>query len=207
MRTPAPHPLYNFLAHCNRSPLDRVVLDCGAGGPNPPLALFYEQGYRTCGVEISESQLAEAGRYCRENNMDLNIVLGDMRRLPFGDASFSFLFSHNTSVHMRKRDFTEALREFARVLRPGGLCYVNFLGHGCDTFGRGVPLGPGEFACREDGEEILFVHYEDAEPEALFGGLDVVYRERRTVERMGHGAVHRSCFLDYILQRRRGQPL
>ena len=36
-------PLYKFLRLCNASPLAEEVLDCGAGGSNPPLSLFYQQ--------------------------------------------------------------------------------------------------------------------------------------------------------------------
>jgi len=35
-------PLYKFLGYCNDSPIDKTALDCGAGGNDPPLQLFYE---------------------------------------------------------------------------------------------------------------------------------------------------------------------
>lgn len=50
-----------------------------------------------------------------------------MKEIPFDNEFFSFLFSYNTSVHMKKQDFSLALSEFYRVLKYGGLCYVNFL--------------------------------------------------------------------------------
>ncbi|MCK4482774.1 SAM-dependent methyltransferase, partial [Candidatus Bathyarchaeota archaeon] len=52
-------PLYKFLRHCNDSPLDKMVLDCGAGGDDPPLRLFLESGYKTVGIEISGQSLNE----------------------------------------------------------------------------------------------------------------------------------------------------
>jgi hypothetical protein len=61
--------LYEFLRRCNANPLPREVLDCGAGGSEPPLSLFYQYGYKTYGIEIAETALAEARRFCAENSM------------------------------------------------------------------------------------------------------------------------------------------
>ncbi|MBZ9634051.1 hypothetical protein [Clostridium sp. FP1] len=53
-------PLYNFLKYCNTNSLEKNILDCGAGGSNPPLSLFYEFGYKTYGNEIYKEQLEKA---------------------------------------------------------------------------------------------------------------------------------------------------
>ena len=59
-------PLYKFLRRCNTTSLQKEILDCGAGGKDPPLALFYQYGYQTYGIEIAEEALSEADRFCRE---------------------------------------------------------------------------------------------------------------------------------------------
>lgn len=92
-------PLYNFLKYCNANPNEKIILDCGAGGSNPPLSLFHEFGYKTYGIEISEDQLKEANLFCDNHNIDLNIKYGDMKKIPFDNDFFSFLFSYNTSVY------------------------------------------------------------------------------------------------------------
>ena len=61
-------PLYEFLRQCNASSLSKNILDCGAGGSQPPLSLFYQYGYQTFGIEIAEKPLEEAQRFCTENN-------------------------------------------------------------------------------------------------------------------------------------------
>ncbi len=53
-------PLYKFLQYCNASPLEKTVLDCGAGGTDPPLQLFYECGYKTFGVEVADEPFRQA---------------------------------------------------------------------------------------------------------------------------------------------------
>ncbi len=52
--------LHRFLRQCNASPLDKTVLNCGAGGDDPPLQLFYEYGYITFGVEVAENPFKQA---------------------------------------------------------------------------------------------------------------------------------------------------
>jgi ubiquinone/menaquinone biosynthesis C-methylase UbiE len=120
-------PLYEFLRQCNASPLDKTILDCGAGGFQPPLSLFYQYGYQTFGIEIAEKALEEARRFSADNNMPLGIIRGDMRWIPFSDNEFSFVYSFNAIDFMTKPDIALSMREITRVLKIDGSCYVNFL--------------------------------------------------------------------------------
>ena len=86
-----PAPLYRFLHYCRQSSLEKTVLDCGAGGAEPPLAMFYHRGYETHGVDISNRQLAKTREFCRIHNLDLGILKADMRDLPFADALHEYL--------------------------------------------------------------------------------------------------------------------
>jgi len=192
-------PLYNFLKYCNTSPNEKIILDCGAGGNNPPLSLFYEFGYKTYGIEMSEEQLKKANIFCANNSVDLNIIHGDMKKLPFNNEFFSFLFSYNTSVHMRKEDFLLALSEFYRVLKTGGLCYVNFLSEECDSYGNGEQVGEGQFIYIDDNKATLYCHYKDDEIEKYFGKFEVIYKEKRIIQRKIDEEKYISAYYDYIL--------
>lgn len=59
-------PLYKFIMFCNETNMDKVVLDCGAGGNCPPLSLFSEYGYKTHGIEFDINQLKKANMYADE---------------------------------------------------------------------------------------------------------------------------------------------
>lgn len=195
-------PLYNFLKYCNTSSLEKVILDCGAGGSNPPLSLFYEFGYKTYGIEICEEQLEKTTLFCNLRNIDLNIIKGDMKKIPFDNEFFSFLYSYNTSVHMKKEDFYQALLEFYRVLKNGGLCYVNFLSEDCDTYGKGVQVGDGEFKQIEDNQEVFYYHYKDNEVEQNFRGFEIIYKEKRIIQRKIDDREYTSAYVDYILMKK-----
>lgn len=194
-------PLYNFLKYCNSNPKGKRILDCGAGGSNPPLSLFNEFGYDTYGIELDENQLRKAKEFCVKHDIDLNLSKGDMRNLPFNDNFFNFLYSYNTSVHICKKGFSIALKEFLRVLKPKGLCYVNFLSEDCTSYGKGVEIESGEFKYIENGEEVTYCHYKDDEPENYFQGFKIIYREKRTIRRYIDDEEYISGYLDYILEK------
>lgn len=193
------YPLYNFIKYCNNSSLPKKVLDCGAGGRVPPLSLFKEFGYETYGIDICKEQLKAAEKFCNQHNLDLNIVKGDMLDLPFRDGIFSFLFSYNTTVHMRKKDFQIAINEFYRVMQPEGLCYVNFLTKECDTYGEGEDLGEGSYLQVDAGEEVLYTHYNEEDLNKLLKNFRIIYREKRAVERFIDGEIYKSSYIDFIL--------
>lgn len=68
--------VYRFLWFCEKSELEKKVLDCGAGGILPPLALFNQRGYETHGVDISNTQVHKAKEFSNELGLDLNIIKG-----------------------------------------------------------------------------------------------------------------------------------
>lgn len=199
----APGPIYTFLRYCEESPLAKEVLDCGAGGDEPPLALFHNYGYKTHGVDISHKQLERARRFCEQHAMDLGIVHGDMRRLAFGDESMSFVYSYSAICHMPKADVGVAMGEITRVLRPGGLCYVSFL------MAREIPSGEGN-ACvggesaRDEDDDEPYEHcfLEEDEPAIYFGDCDLLRRTVRREERFGPDHQSSWAEVDYMARKR-----
>ncbi|MFX1513438.1 MAG: class I SAM-dependent methyltransferase [Promethearchaeota archaeon] len=179
---PIRRPLYSFLKKCNESPLEKEVLDCGAGGSSPPLALFYENGYKTHGIDISDEQLALAEKFCQEFEIELDIVKGDMREIPFEDESISFVYSINTIVHLSKIDTIIALKEIERVLKPTGLLYVNFASIERADCGHGRELNRGEWLrVLDNGKKIFHSFYEDDEPDRYFDHFEIIQKEKRII--------------------------
>jgi SAM-dependent methyltransferase len=119
-------------------------LGCGGGGF---AAILAEQGWQVTGVDISEDQL----RLARSRGVET--VLADARELPFADASFDAAVSVFTHTDMD--DFAGALRELARVLRPGGV-FVYLGVHPCF-------IGPHSRFLRGEGVPELFPGYWDTD--------------------------------------------
>ena len=89
------------------------VLDVGAG-PGRATAGAAARGAAAVGVDFSPSMVKQArGRYPH-----LDFREGDAEALPFADATFDAVICNFGIGHFPRPDV--ALREFARVLRPGG---------------------------------------------------------------------------------------
>ena len=196
--------LYTFLDYCNNTLLEKEVLECGAGvSPSlePLLVRFFDYGYETHGIEISDERLKNALEYCEENELDLDIRKGDMRQIPFGDESMSFVFSYNTIFHMRKDDIGIAMDEIKRILKPEGLCFVNFLSVDSQSFGIGEEVGKGEFVDKRNGEDVLHAYFEDNEPDPYFAGIKVLHKEKRVRELLIDGKKNIRAYIDYIVMK------
>lgn len=195
--------LYKFLSYCNNNEiaLEKSVLDCGAGGNCPPLALFSEYGYKTYGIEFKDSQIEKAKKFSEEHNVELNITKGDIRKLPFEDETISYIYSYNTIFHMKKKDILKAVKEIKRVLKPGGICFINFLTINDENFGRGEKVGKGEFLQVEDGEKIVHAYYDIGEAEEYFKDMKIIFKENRVLERIFEGENIKQGYVDYIVQK------
>lgn len=195
-------PLYSFLRLCENTKLEREILDCGAGGKEPPLYIFHMYGYRTHGIDVSEEQVRKAQVFCKEKGVDLGIEKGDMRSLPFEDQSISFVYSYNTIFHMPKKEIAIAMEEMKRVLKKDGLLFVNFISVDNGEFGRGQKVGPGEFVQEEHGGKTLHSYHEDNEPDQYFNGFEVLYKQKRIIEYAVHGKRGTTAYIDYVAKKK-----
>lgn len=191
--------LYRFLRYCNESPLEKKILDCGAGWEHPPLATFYQAGYETYGIEIAEDSLAEALKFCREKKLPLNIIRADMRHIPFADDSFSFVYSYNAIFFMTKPDIALSMSEIERVLKPEGLCFVNFMSVDdpdrrtfCET----------AFARRLLNSR-RFAHFEDNEADKYFASFEILYKEKRLIDKLFNNERLKQARVEYIARKRK----
>jgi len=188
-------PLYAYLRMCNASTLPKVVLDCGAGGSEPPLSLFSQFGYKIYGVEIAENSLMESRKFGFEHQVDLQIVKGDMRSMPFPDAYFSFVYSYNAIDFMTKPDIAVSMSEITRVLRQDGLCYVNFLSvDDQETWEPFCNSGPAYSLLKSE----TFAHFEDDEADVYFKNYVLLRKEKRLTDKLFEGRVLKRAEIDYI---------
>ena len=191
-------PLYEFLRQCEDTPLDKRVLDCGAGGGRPPLSLFHRFGYTTYGIEIANEALDEVQGFSREQNMALNVFRGDMRHIPFSDDAFSFVYSYNAISFMTKPDIGQAMAEMTRVLGPEGLLYVNFGSVDDPDREPFSPTGPAYQLLKSE----CFAQYEDDEADAYFRGFQILRKEKRIYERRFDGRMIKNADVEYIARKR-----
>ncbi len=98
------------------------VLDAACGTGRYAL-LLAEAGACVSGVDVSEQMLAHARRKAAERGLDLDLRLGQLDNLPFGNESFDLVLCALALCHVP--DLGPVAREFARVLRPGGRLLIS----------------------------------------------------------------------------------
>jgi SAM-dependent methyltransferase len=97
---------------------NQPILEAGSGSGRW-VAWFRRYGWRALGVEWSVALNARA----RVGYGGEWFVSTDMRRLPFEDASFGAVVALGSIEHVAEGP-RGALREFMRVLRPGGIAII-----------------------------------------------------------------------------------
>jgi ubiquinone/menaquinone biosynthesis C-methylase UbiE len=95
----------------------KKLLDAGCGS-GYALYTYSQRGYECTGLDAAEGMVENA----RALNPDLDIRLGDVEKLPYGDESFDYLL--NIEVIRYLTDPRICIREFHRVLKPGGTALV-----------------------------------------------------------------------------------
>lgn len=98
-----------------------LLLDAGCG-PGHWTHHLAEGDRDVVGVDVS----AEFLRFARRNHPDLRFEEASFRELPMEDASFGGILAWYSLIHTDPADVPVVLREFARVLAPGGSLLLGY---------------------------------------------------------------------------------
>lgn len=102
----------------------RRVLDVGCGTGGKPAFYATLDPATLVALDVSEENVAQARAFARARRLDSRVrfLASDAERLPFAEGTFDLVTATDTFEHFANP--LEALREMARVLRPGG--YIIF---------------------------------------------------------------------------------
>jgi SAM-dependent methyltransferase len=110
--------LDNFLALL---PPGALILDAGCAYGRD-MVYIKSKGYRAKGIDLSPALIARA-KVLQPNE---SFAVKDVRDTGFDDATFDGIWCRATLLHLNDEDIDRALREFYRILRPGGALEVSF---------------------------------------------------------------------------------
>ena len=126
-----------YLLPLLRPGLDLLDVGCGPGTLTADLAVRVAPG-RVLGLDASADPLDEARAAARRAGATVTFAVGDVYALDLPDDSFDVVHAHQVLQHLT--DPVAALREMARVCRPGGVVAVRDVDYATVTW---FPANPG----------------------------------------------------------------
>lgn len=139
----------------DRFGVDRIV-DVGCGSAKHAI-MFRQWGHEVIGVDPSESMLAQARENARAAGVDLPLVEGAFGELEsvVGPGHDAVLTLGNGLPHVDGiAGLHETLRDFAAVLRPGGLVVLHLLNHARLIDGR-IRMMPAVLRETPEGDRVF----------------------------------------------------
>ena len=168
----------------------QLVLDAGCRDASYATELTRRYGCRAVGVDLVLAGIAKSGAYAPAAGpaRRVPLVKGDLQALPLADGAFDLVWCRDTLSCLP--DCAQAMREFARVLRPGGgvVLYAVF------TTDR---LEPGDRAVVVEGLENSAASMDEPTVEAAIAaaGFAVDRREEIGTEWMEYRLEHDPSYL------------
>ncbi len=149
-------------AHRGDRPEPRAVdIGCGAGRNAVPLA---HSGWRVLGLDYSWPMLTAARDRALGEGVPLDLALAPMERLPLASRSVDLVVAHGIwNLAQSGAQFRAAVREAARVARPGAALFVF-------TFSRHT-LAPG--AEPVSGETFVYTQF-SGQPQCFLTEAELV---------------------------------
>jgi 2-polyprenyl-3-methyl-5-hydroxy-6-metoxy-1,4-benzoquinol methylase len=106
-------------ARGTRGKYDVLDVGCNAG---TQCAIWAEFGHRVNGLDINQPLLDLARQRAAEQGYQIDFRLGSATALPWPDQSMDVCIALELLEHVS--DWRECLRQFKRILRPGGIMLV-----------------------------------------------------------------------------------
>ncbi|WP_266078697.1 class I SAM-dependent methyltransferase [Haladaptatus caseinilyticus] len=125
---------------CDRLPENARVLDAGCGAGRP-IARRLAAEYDLVGIDFSREQVMRA----RENVPAGRFCQSDMTQLGLSTEAFDGVCAYYSVIHVPIDEHPDVIREFHRVLRPGGYLLLTvgssaWEGSNDDWLGTGVEM-------------------------------------------------------------------
>jgi len=104
----------------SKLPTEGYILDAGCAAGRDA-NLFTQKGLRVEGIDVSKGLIAIA----KKNYPHLSFRIGNFLSLPYENETFDGIWAHQSLLHLETvEDVLTALKEFYRVLKPGGIILV-----------------------------------------------------------------------------------
>jgi SAM-dependent methyltransferase len=126
------------------------ILDIGFGdGRNWPL--LRNVGFDVHGVEITEDIVRLGEERARKLDMAATLRVGTNSSIPFEDGTFDYILASHSCYYVDEGTrFPDNMREYSRVLKPGGILVASLPEASNAIFDQCVELDDGHVEIRND---------------------------------------------------------
>ena len=111
-----------FLRRRGRETDGLAVADIGCG-PGSQAILWASKGYSVRALDVSADFIAAGKESAKKLGLDVDFELGTATDLPWSDECVDICLAPELLEHVP--DWTSCLNQFTRILRPGGLLFIN----------------------------------------------------------------------------------
>jgi ubiquinone/menaquinone biosynthesis C-methylase UbiE len=98
---------------------------CGCGKYALPLRM---RGFDVVAVDVSLNALRMACKRRTGRELDIEFLAANIYRMPFKETSFDLIWCYGVFQHLYLKERELALFEFLRILKDGGLLFMEVLG-------------------------------------------------------------------------------
>jgi len=99
---------------------DGKLLDAGCGSA-VMVQEFLDRGFEVCGVDVSQKMIDQANKFIKNDNAHFSV--GDVEALNFPAETFDVVVSIGVLDYLAEDSL--AIKEFCRVLKPGGVAVLS----------------------------------------------------------------------------------
>jgi SAM-dependent methyltransferase len=183
-----PEELIRFVATRFYGEPDRRAIRILEAGCGPGANLWYlaREGFSAVGIDGSTAALDRAGERLRGENLEVELVRGDLTQLDayFESESFDAIVDVAALQHNRAAEVRRAVKSMHGCLKPGGHLFSMLLASGSWGETLGHELEPGTYSDIREGPLVgagVSHFFEFEEVEQIFGifeDVQIEYSER-----------------------------
>ncbi len=155
--------IYYYL-HLWSEKRNKKLLDLGAGIGRHSL-LFAKNGFDVTAFDFSKEGLDKIESFADQLNLEIDLVNGNMNRLPFSSQSLDFVVAYNSIYHTDYDGLIRTIYEIKRVLKANGEAFITMLSKNDKSFldGSGSLIAENTLMKKEEDGSVLPHFFVDEE--------------------------------------------
>lgn len=182
-------PVKNFVDMLKENRVEHVLdLGCGTGRNTVYMA---QKGLRVTATDISEKGLDLTYKKAKKLGCDIKTSRHDMRNMPFKENTFDAVLCSWVCGHGTHEDMVSQANEMLRVVKPGGMIFVDYPSTEDDLYGIGNEIAKDTFLNNVPGEEKIPHHYSDESEISEIYGEHILTLEPYTYRFNAKGEEHK----------------